>query len=306
MRRQIIVIFSLLLGFALSPAWAEASKAAAQAQRHGALFKLEQGGNTAWLFGTIHVGAPDFFPLEPRLMAALDKSTVLALEVDPLGDQARILQAVAQHGLYQPGQGPALEAIGPSYRPRLQKLLRQYSIPSATVAPMKPWMVASLLTVAEFASLGYQSELSVDSWLSRQAKRKKIRVVELESAGLQMALFDRMTAAEQVRFLEEGIDAIEDQEQAIQARDITQAWRTADQVKLETLAKKSADDETFSGRFVQKVLLDERNPGLADGIVKLMATEKHSVAAIGILHLVGAGSVPELLRERGVSVQRVY
>jgi uncharacterized protein YbaP (TraB family) len=115
-----------------------------------------------------------------------------------------------------------------------------------------------------------------------------------------------MTAAEQVRFLEEGIDAIEDQEQAIQARDITQAWRTADQVKLEALAKKSADDETFSGRFVQKVLLDERNPGLADGIVKLMATEKHSVAAIGILHLVGAGSVPELLRERGVSVQRVY
>jgi len=306
MRRQIIVIFSLLLGFALTPAWAEAPKQAAQAQKHGALFKLEQGGSTAWLFGTIHVGAPDFFPLEPRLMAALDKSTALALEVDPAGDQASIAQAVAEHGFYKPGQGPALAAIGPSYRPRLQKLLRQYSIPSSVVAPMKPWMVASLLTVAEFAAQGYQSELSVDAWLSRQARRKKIRVVELESAQAQMSLFDRMTAEEQVRFLEEGIDAIEDKEQATQARDITQAWRNADQDKLEALAKKAAEDETFSGRFIKKVLLDERNPGLADGIVKLMAREKHSVAAIGILHLVGSGSVPELLRQRGVKVERVY
>jgi uncharacterized protein YbaP (TraB family) len=306
MRRQIIVIFSLLLGFALSPVWAEAAKPAAQAQKHGALFKLEQGGHTAWLFGTIHVGAADFFPLEPRVMAALDKSTALALEVDPQGDPSRIMQAVVEHGMYQPGQGPALEAIGPSYRPRLQKLLRQYSIPSASVAPMKPWMIASMLTVAEFAALGYQTELSVDGWLSRQARRKKIRIIELESAGLQLALFDRMTAAEQLRFLEEGIDAIEDQEQAMQARDITLAWRTADQAKLEALAKKAAEDETFSGRFVQKVLLEERNPGLADGIAKLLSSEKHSVAAIGILHLVGKGSVPELLRERGVSVQRVY
>ncbi|MGO4381149.1 TraB/GumN family protein [Pseudoduganella sp. RAF53_2] len=306
MRRQIIVIFSLLLGFALPAAWAEAPKPAVQAQRHGALFKLEKGGHTSWLFGTIHVGAPDFFPLEPQVMSALGKSTALALEVDPLGDPSRMMQAVIEHGLYKPGQGPALEALKPDYRPRLEKLLHQYSIPTATVEPMKPWMIASVLTVAEFTAQGYQSELSVDSWLSAQAKKRKIKVVELESASAQMALFDRMTAEEQVRFLEEGIDAIEDKEQAEQARDITDGWRYADQAKLEALAKKAAEDDTFSGQFVQKILLDERNPGLADGIVKLMAREKNSFAAIGVLHLVGSGSVPELLRQRGVSVQRIY
>jgi uncharacterized protein YbaP (TraB family) len=30
------------------------------------------------------------------------------------------------------------------------------------------------------------------------------------------------------------------------------------------------------------------------------------LAAIGVLHLVGAGSVPELLRKRGLTVERVY
>jgi uncharacterized protein YbaP (TraB family) len=52
--------------------------------------------------------------------------------------------------------------------------------------------------------------------------------------------------------------------------------------------------------------LDERNPGLADGIMKLLKTETNSFAAIGVLHLVGGTSVPELLRLRGMKVEKIY
>jgi uncharacterized protein YbaP (TraB family) len=38
----------------------------------------------------------------------------------------------------------------------------------------------------------------------------------------------------------------------------------------------------------------------------LMGRENNSIAAIGILHLLGKGSVPELLRKRGLSVERIY
>jgi uncharacterized protein YbaP (TraB family) len=41
-------------------------------------------------------------------------------------------------------------------------------------------------------------------------------------------------------------------------------------------------------------------------MVKLMARENNSLAAIGVLHLVGKGSVPELLRKRGLTVERIY
>jgi uncharacterized protein YbaP (TraB family) len=67
---------------------------------------------------------------------------------------------------------------------------------------------------------------------------------------------------------------------------------------LEALALKAEQDDTYSGRFVQKVLLEGRNPALADGMVKLMARENNG-GAIGILHLFGKTSVPELLRKRG-------
>ncbi len=302
MRRQIIVLFCSLLCLAFSPLWAADH---VQAANRGALFKVSQGSHTLYLFGTIHVGAPDFYPLEPRISEALEKASVLALEIDPQGDPHRMAKAVQKHGMYLRG-GPASSELSPAYRSRLARLLRQYQIEDDTVAQMKPWLLASLLTVSEFAAQGYDTTLAVDGWLASQAHARGQAIVELESVESQMALFDQMSKAEQVRFLEESIDGIEDHEQAAQAREIAQAWRNADVAALDALARKAAQDQTFSGRFVQKVLLDGRNPALAVNIAKVLARENNSVAAIGVLHLVGVNSVPELLRKRGLAVERIY
>jgi len=280
----------------------------------GALFRIEQGpgegqgqgGSVAWLFGTIHVGSKDFYPLEPRITAALEQAAVLALEVDPLGSQDDIARAVREYGMYRSGRGPAAAELPAAYRPRLDRLLRQYDVAPPSVAPMKPWMLASLLTVREFERQGYQTELAVEMWLSQGARARKQKIVELESVESQMSLFGRMSTADQALFLQETIDAIESSGQAGDARAIASAWASADQAALDRIADKTAADDTFSGRFVSRVLLDERNPLLADGIVKLLAREKLSVAAIGVLHLVGKNSVPELLRRKGLRVERVY
>jgi uncharacterized protein YbaP (TraB family) len=297
MLRQIIVMFCGLFWFVLSPAWA--------VDKHGALFKVEHGGHTLYLFGTIHVGAADFYPLEPRVADVIARAPVLALEIDPLGDQQQLTRAVQRHGMVMRG-GPAGPALSASWRLRLERLLKQYGIEPETVAPMKPWLLASLLTVSEFSAQGYDAALAVDGYLSKQAHARGQKIVELESADSQMALFDKMSAADQLKFLEEAIAGIEDKEQANQAREIADAWRRADIAGLDALAAKAARDDSFSGRFVQKILLDGRNPALADGMVKLMARENNSLAAIGILHLIGNGSVPELLRKRGLKVERIY
>jgi uncharacterized protein YbaP (TraB family) len=299
MRRQIIVLFCSLFFFAFGPAVAAEQNAT---PNRGALFKVQQGGHTLYLFGTIHVGSKDFYPLEPRLAGLLKNAPALALEIDPLGDPQQLARAVQQHGLAAKGA----PALAPAWRQRLDRLLQQYNIEPQTVAAMKPWLLASLLTVSEFAAQGYEASLAVDAHLSKQAHDAGQKIVELESADSQMALFDQMSAAEQLVFLQEAIEGIEDKEQAYQAREIADAWRHADVKALEALALKAEQDQTFSGRFVQKVLLDGRNPTLADGMVKLMARENNSVAAIGVLHLIGKTSVPELLRKRGLTVERIY
>ncbi|MRW90111.1 TraB/GumN family protein [Duganella sp. FT80W] len=299
MRRQIIVLFCSLFLFVFGSGHAAEQGAA---PNRGALFKVQQGGHTLYLFGTIHVGSKAFYPLEPRIGGLLKSAPVLALEIDPLGDPQKLSRAVQQHGISAKGAS----ALSPAWRQRLDRLLRQYNIEPETVATMKPWLLASLLTVSEFAAQGYDASLAVDAHLAKQAHDAGRKVVELESADSQMALFDKMTPAEQLTFLQEAIASIEDKEQADQAREIAEAWRNADSSALEALALKAEQDDSFSGRFVQKVLLEGRNPALADSMLKLMARENNSVAAIGILHLVGQYSVPEQLRKRGASVERIY
>jgi uncharacterized protein YbaP (TraB family) len=54
------------------------------------------------------------------------------------------------------------------------------------------------------------------------------------------------------------------------------------------------------------VLLEGRNPALADGMVKLMARENNSVAAIGVLHLVGKTACRNCCANAGCQVERIY
>ena len=302
MRRQIIVMF---WGLFLLPLQAVQAEAPPVAQHRGALFKVQDASHTLYLFGTIHVGAPDFYPLEPTVTLALESAGALALEIDPGADPSTAVRAVLKYGMEAPGSKAPADCRQ-ALAPRLAPLLKRYGIAPEAVAPMKPWMLASMLAIGEFSTLGYRSELAVDNYLSQQAKARKIPVLELESMEGQMALFGAMTPADQCRFLEDGVASIEDQEQSQEAREIANAWRTADAAAFDKLAAKAATDPSFSAQFVQKVLLDGRNPALADGIASLLAREKSSLAAIGVLHLVGTKSVPELLRQKGLKVERVY
>ena len=302
MRRQIIVMFCGLFLLPLQSALAEAPSVA---QKRGALFKVQDASHTLFLFGTIHVGAPDFYPLEPTVTQALNGAGALALEIDPGADPRKAVSAVLKYGMEAPGSKIPADCRQ-TLAPRLAPLLQKYGIAPAAVAPMKPWMLASVLAIGEFSTLGYRSDLAVDNYLSQQAKARKIPVVELESMEGQMALFGAMSPLDQCRFLEDGVASIEGQEQSQEAREIADAWRNADAAAFDKLAAKAATDPSFAAQFVQKVLLDGRNPALADGIANLLAREKSSLAAIGVLHLVGEKSVPDLLRKRGLKVERVY
>lgn len=171
---------------------------------------------------------------------------------------------------------------------------------------MKPWLLATLLTLNEFAAQGYLPELAVDVYLSDFARAQKKPVVELESARDQLALFDALPLSDQIRFLEETVTEIEDRSALKKMTRLTRLWREADRAGLERLAEELTHDRSFSGQFFQRALLDGRNPGLADGMEKLLASERDAFAGIGILHLTGAGSVPALLRRRGYLVERIY
>ena len=57
---------------------------------------------------------------------------------------------------------------------------------------------------------------------------------------------------------------------------------------------------------MRETLLDGRNGEMADQLAALLKREDKTVAAIGLLHLLGKRGVPALLQAKGYRVERVY
>lgn len=296
MPRRFIALLLSLCWLVLSPAWG--------ADR-GALFLVTANGHTMHLFGTMHVGLDEFYPLEPRITEAITHASTVALEMDPDQPQAVLIQALQQYGLRRAG-APGYESLPAEERARVERLVRASGMDASRAASYKPVLLACMLALAEYTKLGYRPELSAEAFIARLARSSKARILALESASLQLALLDELTLADQWRFLNETAASIESGSQREQALKVARAWSTADSATLDTVEEGIASDNSVSGKFAREVMIEGRNGVLADKLANLLSREQHTVAAIGVLHLLGKNGVPALLRARGIEVVRVY
>lgn len=311
MLRQIIVTLcwlplSLLAPIsqasAVEPAAAQAG--VAPVRQGGAMFEIQRAGQSAYVFGTIHVGRADFYPFDDKVLQALQHSTSVALEIDP-GNTQGLAALMTKYGIYADGKSLAQELSQPLQQ-QLNPLLKKYGLTPAAVANMKPWLLATVLGISEYTYQGYLPQYGVDSTLAAFAKSHDKPLVELETAEQQLSLLGKLTSTEQIQFLQDSIDEIQDPEKARRSLQLITLWRDGDVEGLTAMLAELTSDDTFTGKFVQRALLDERNPGLADGIAKLASTTPHAFVGIGMLHLVGKNSVLAILQQRGYTVTRIY
>lgn len=296
MRHQTFAWMTCLLWLLALPAWAI---------DRGALFKVTSGSHTQYLFGTMHVGLPEFYPLEPRIVDAVRQASTLALEIDPAEPPASMGQAMLRQGMIVPA-GAGYERMAPAQRVRLDAALQTAGIDAETARVLNPAMLAALISLSQYQKLGYRPDLSADAWLAQLARQGKARIVALESADSQLGQFKKLSSAEQWHFLDESLDNLATGDELEEARALVEAWAHADRTALDALASRAEEDGSVSGKFMREVLLDGRNGALADKLAALLKREEKTVAAIGLLHLLGKRGVPALLQAKGYRVERVY
>jgi len=292
-RRMIVFLlaaFSLLAG----PAWAV---------ERGALFKVSGHDHTMYLFGTIHMGLPEFFPLDESVTRALAASTTLALELDPTEQTAELAAAVQRAGLTTPA---IVAAMPPALGPRLTRRLEALGVPATLSTKFKPWMLVITLATIEYAKLGYRPDLGIDAHLAKLAHSQNIKVIGLETVESQLNLFDRLPVADQWTILDETLAALDSGETQQEVLTVTDGWAKADHAKLDALALKYEKDQRLSAQILQRRFLTERNGPMADKLDGLLTRENNTMAAVGLMHLIGKDSLPALLRAKGLKVEQVY
>ncbi len=270
----------------------------------GSLYRVRHQGNTSYLFGTIHVGKPAFYPLEAQVMKAFNEAGKLVVEFD-VRNSAEVMSAVAKYGMY--GANDSIEKhLSKDSLAQLELALAKLGLPLAQLANMKPWMLANVLLLLDMEKSGFSAAQGTDLFLLGLADKAAKPVEQLETADYQLSLFDRMPASQQEEYLRDNLTELANGKALKKLTELTTAWGKADSRAFDAILREAAAENTASSRFLLATLLDKRNVEMAAKVEGFLKRDKSSFVAVGLLHLLGEKGMPTLLKKKGYEVEKVY
>jgi uncharacterized protein YbaP (TraB family) len=294
--RALIICFALLSFIGASMA-AEAGESG----KKNFLWKARSGSGTAYLFGSVHLAKPDFYPLPSRIEESFNEADALALEADPANEadpdlRKRMLLA-------------ALYANGDTLRQHLSKEtydlaameMKEIGLPIEQFGRIKPWFLALTIEILELQRLGYNPEYGIDRYFAGKARGRK-KIVELESFDYQLRLLNGFTDREQELFL---LYTIRDLKTVGKELDLLiHAWRTGDAKAMESIVTQTVNESPELLPVFEK-LFYRRNREMADKIAGFLKSKDTYFVVVGAAHLAGKQGIIELLKGKGYKVEQL-
>jgi uncharacterized protein YbaP (TraB family) len=296
--RTAVAAFLALLQPAL-PSALLARPPVAKAEAHPAIWRLQKGVSTIYLFGTIHALPPNFTWETPAIRQIVGSADRLVLEAVIDQDPAKFAAALFKVGM-APGTIPPLaDRVDPKYKGALATLETKAAVPPATLDKMKTWAAGVILFGATVQTLGVNSADGVEEHLKAQFRAAGKPIEGLETLEQQLGFFDTMAEPQQRDFL----DGVVNQK----ADDVSDfgkmlgAWAHGDEKGI----ARSFDKDMKKSEALRTVLIARRNAHWADAIVARLNQPGTQLVAVGAGHLVGDDSVQAMLAKLGYKAERV-
>ena len=265
----------------------------------GLLWKATKSGRTVWLYGTIHVAKLSWAYPGPDVMHALLASDVVALELDltDAGVLDRLRTAIERR--------PGAPALPEALQRRLAAQMAVNCVAPDHLANLRPEMQAVTVDLSTARQFGLYPEYGIDMVIAGVAQATKKPIRSLETPESQASLLVSDDPAETARTVGEVLDELEDGHSPQMLQRLAGDWQRGDLADLEAYGKWCECLDTPQQRADFVKLIDERNPLMADKIVKWHAEGKSLFVAVGSLHMTGRVGLPALLKARGFQVERV-
>lgn len=265
-----------------------------------AFWEISQGKATVYLFGSMHFGHADFYPLPREVEQAFESADRLVVEVDILNITPQTAaQAIFKYGGLPPDQQLATR-LSPATYQTLTKQAQKNGLDVKVFERFQPWYVSLMLVEAEIRKTELQQRLGIDWYFLQRAGNK--RVDELESIDSQLALFSGLTDGEQEEFLRQTLNDLENSQAYLMA--MAQAWRKGDLASLKnTLIEPFRQNPQTKTLFHR--IFTQRNITMADRITHYLKGQDRIFFVVGIGHMLGEDGVVSLLEQKGIQVRRI-
>lgn len=283
MKYLLFFFFSL---FNLSASWSQ-----------GNSLLWEISGNNlqgpSYLYGTMHLADKRIFNYGDSVTIAFNSCVAYAGEV--LIDKNAMKETASL--IFMSGDTTLPMLVGDSGAAKVRKRVKNRLLTlSGAINKIKPIFV---LAIIEDAALKHDKSASLDEYFQKQAKRKKLQLMGLETVAEQIAAVDKIPLKKQAEMLMETVNDTEQHSDSLNTA-LINTYLKQDIALLQQYVNEGDGQEAFT-----KHILVDRNYVMCDRITA-MVQEQPTFIGVGAGHLAGTEGLISLLRARGFKLRSVF
>ena len=276
------------------------------------LYKVtDTNGNTAWLFGSIHIGEEYFYPLPEYVISAYEGADALAVEFDTVAfkkDLAAQME-MAKKMYYQDGT-TIKDHISEEVYNKAVKVMEDCEMYASYMDLLYPIMWSQLIENTIYEKLGINYDLGIDQHMLERAYKDGKKILNVESAEFQYSMLANYSDPLQSLLLEEAIASYYAQDEVkATADEMLSIWAGGDEQVFRDYLNQEQEFETQEEADLYaeytKAMDTDRNIGMADFVEDALASGEEVFVCVGAAHVMGADAMVKLLRDRGYTVTLV-
>lgn len=262
-----------------------------------AMWEIRDDDSAIWLFGSFHVlpeGTIWQTELFDNILGEADhvvfEADVRPAAVAQLGAEAFVRGVYVDGTLLTDGLDEAIES-------QLREKAAAINLPMGSILAMRPWMATNTITLQALAAEGYRAE-GVEFLL--QPQLPDARLGFLETGDEQLDVLAGAPETEQVAMLIATLDQLEALPKLMDKMLASWTEGTPEKFGNLFLMEMGGFEEAFLDRLIYA-----RNQNWLPPLEAMLAEDQDNLVIVGAAHLVGDGSVLDLLERAGYDVERI-
>jgi uncharacterized protein YbaP (TraB family) len=285
--------------FALALAcWCLTTAALADGSLH-ALWEVHGKHNTVYILGSIHVLRPTDYPLAPAMLNAYSAAQFIYMEVNLQELDSQAVQAELLSSAIMPEDKGLPAVLGKERYGRAYALAHEVGVELPSYDQFAPWFAAEAISQQQLMHLGFNSQSGVEAYFLERARADGKSVGGLETLHDQISLFQNMSLDSQANYLLSSLEQARELPKEVD--EMVRAWQRGDTQWFTNELKSELGDDP---QLYQSVLV-ARNRKWLPKIEALLKDDRNYLVIVGTGHLVGRGSVIDLLKKDGIGATQL-
>jgi uncharacterized protein YbaP (TraB family) len=269
-----------------------------QAVAESSVWKIEKGGNSLYLGGSVHILREEDYPLPGEFDLAFDRSDMLVLETDiEQLNNPEVLRRITDQMLL-PGNETLRTALDKQTFKELESRCKEYGIPMDMVIKFKPSMAVNALSAGQIKDLGF-AEPGVDMYYFSRAKTENKSLGFLESIDTQIDILINSGAGYENEYVRYSLQDLDRTGNVLIT--LISEWKKGSAKKLES----ELLDIKEHFPLVYKTMFADRNNAWMRLLETYLDTPAVEFVIAGLGHLHGLDGLLGQLRSRGYRIEQI-